>query len=88
MRPEIYMIRLYRVTPGDVGIRDLPLFEGEDLEAAAGECLLSYFTDQRQPARERPHHADVVRENGTVAMRLMVNVQGHVQRIPELAARR
>lgn len=84
---KFLFIRLYRVSPGDVEVSDVPIGADEDYEAIASERLLSYFNDDRVPARERPHHADVIDEGGTVLVRLLANINRQVQRVIERRAR-
>jgi hypothetical protein len=84
---QFLFIRLYRVYPGDVDVSNVPIGADEDYEAIASERLLSYFNDDSVPARERPHHADVVDEGGNVLVRLMVKMNRQVQRVIDSPAR-
>lgn len=55
-----YWLQFYRKEVGDIGIDDLPLGPGQDLEAVASNALLSYFNNLTIAPAQRPHHVQVV----------------------------
>jgi hypothetical protein len=84
VRP-LYKMQFYRVSPGDVPVRHLPAAVGETLEQAeeaAGKLLLDYWLDQKKRPQERPHHVQIVDEQGNIIVRLRATPPRRIERAP------
>ncbi len=71
MRQELITIRVYRANPDDLGIQDVP-YPGLDLAAAEEAALLRLKTardDPRYQGRDAPIYTDLVREDGSLAVK-------------------
>jgi hypothetical protein len=82
---EFPILKLYRQEPGDAGVKDVPVIDGEDYEKAAGARLLSFFNDKA--TRLKPHHARVVGRDGRVIVEVQVTLDRGQPVIQRVAAR-
>ena len=62
----------------------MPFFDGtdEELEAGLKEALLARFNRERRAGDKPPHTADIVDEDETVVMKLLVIDADTVKRVP------
>jgi len=68
-RAKILTIQLYRLRPGDVGIKNIPAVGEDDLASAkkaTADALTNYFNDSNRPGPSKPHHARLLDEDGSV----------------------
>jgi hypothetical protein len=68
-----FLIQLYRVSPGDVGIPDLAATANtfREAERQAIRHLETYFGDQQIAAEQRPRHARLLDQDGSVLVGFM-----------------
>ena len=74
MRPEVLIIRCYRVEPGDVDVKDCPV-PGDPLDEAkriASDRLLNHFKSDRFQSGRQPHTAVLVGEDDRIVAKFNV----------------
>ncbi len=74
-----YLGQFYRVTPGDTGNADIPIphHEQGEAEKAVKGMLLAHFNRPGVSASLKPHHANLVDQDGAILRTFMVVASPH-----------